>query len=258
MRSTLFLAAVALCSPHLTPTHAAGVFNVRDYGAKGDGIALDTDAVRKALRAAEATGSGGTVVFPSSGRYLTGPFNLTSHITLEVQPNATVLGVQDASLYPVLPPLPTYGVSRDLNLPLRYQSLIYARNATNVTITGGGVIDGQGSYWWNLFHNKQLQCGRPRLVEWYGCSNVEMHHITVANPGFWTLHPIYCTDVWIHHVTISNPADSPNTDGVDPDSSISLSTPFTPPFLQMSWWNTTTSLAGTITLLSSRAWTQPA
>jgi len=80
-------------------------------------------------------------------------------------------------------------------------------------------IDGNGKYWWDLHKSKHLKIGRPRLVELFNCSGVEVGGVTLKNSGFWTLHPVYSRNVWIHDLNITAPGDSPNTDGIDPDSS---------------------------------------
>lgn len=82
----------------------------------------------------------------------------------------------------------------------------------SVKIHGGGVIDGGGSFWWTLFHAHKLKSGRPRLIELFNTTNIDIGDITLRNSGLWTLHPVYSSDVWVHNVTILAPPDSPNTD----------------------------------------------
>ena len=82
--------------------------------------------------------------------------------------------------------------------PCRYSSLITARNATNVTITGGGVIDGQGPLWWN--YSPPDPCGKPMLVEFEYVTGLRINNINIHNSPSWTVHPYYCHDVHIHHV----------------------------------------------------------
>jgi len=198
----------------------ADVYNVRDYGAVGDGTTLDTPAIVKTILAVEDAGYG-TVLFPP-GNYLTSPINLTSNMVLLIQPGATILGATDADLWPVIEPLPSYGVSRDTNSKMRYQSLIYAYKQNNITLTGGGVINGQGEIWWTRWRNKDLAWGRGRLVELQFVNDIVITDLTLTMSPFWTLHPVYCDNVLIRNVTIINPIDSPNTDGIDPDSSTNV------------------------------------
>eukprot|EP00040_Diaphanoeca_grandis_P008736 m.46253 g.46253 ORF g.46253 m.46253 type:complete len:440 (-) comp20183_c0_seq3:233-1552(-) len=172
-----------------------------------------TLSFRNASRMVSSAG-GGTIEVAGGRNYLTGAFNLSSNTVLDIQSGATIQGIQNAALmyYPVIAPLPSYGTIRN---PARCQALVMCTNAVNVSISGGGVIDGQGDFWWKR-NNKDE---RPHLLELFKCNGVEIGNITLRNSPFWTLHPVYSSNVWIHHVNIDAPADSPNTDGIDPDSS---------------------------------------
>uniref|UniRef100_A0A914E8B2 Pectate lyase superfamily protein domain-containing protein n=1 Tax=Acrobeloides nanus TaxID=290746 RepID=A0A914E8B2_9BILA len=128
---------------HLIP---AQEYNVRSYGAKGDGVTSDTIAVRSALAAASNT-NGGRVIFDSGYIFLTGCFNVTSNVILDVR--GTILGSINVSDYEVISILPWYGYHTDLVK----QPFVYMYNATNVTITGGGTIDGNGPYWYRCMIN---------------------------------------------------------------------------------------------------------
>jgi polygalacturonase len=206
-------------------------WNVRDYGAQGDGKHMNTQAIRAAIAACNSAG-GGTVWFPA-GKYLTGAIRLECNINLYLDPGATLLGSQDPADYPVYSS-PWPDGTRQIS------SLIYGENLTNVSLTGRGVIDGQGRAWWErlwLAHPRRglplpslteeqrreevakLKFGRPRLVRLVGCRNVFIEGVTLTNSPAWTLHPIFCEYVTIHGVTILNPVPSPNTDGIDPESS---------------------------------------
>lgn len=90
---------------------------------------------------------------------------------------------------------------------------------TDVIITGdNGTIDGQGSVWWDWFRNGTLDYTRPHLVELMNSTAVVISNLTFLNSPFWTIHPVYCSHVIVQNVTILAPLDSPNTDGIDPDS----------------------------------------
>ena len=112
------------------------VYNVVDYGAKGDGVTLDTKAIQSAINAAAV--KGGKVVFPG-GVYLSGTLFLKSNVTLEISEGAVLLGSTNIKDYPdTIPSLQSYN---DVFLT---QSLIYGDNLENISITGRGTIDGQG------------------------------------------------------------------------------------------------------------------
>lgn len=212
-RRAAFLALI--CSPLCSAEASSPIFDVEAFGAKGDGIAVNSAAFNDACSAAAAAG-GGTVLVPV-GTFVTGAFNLSSGVTLEVQAGATVVGAADLREFPIIPALPSYGVSRDQKQKLRHQALVMASDASNIRIVGEGVIDGNGQYWWD--QAKTLEAGRPRLVELYNCTDVEVAGITLLNSGFWTLHPIYSRRIWIHDINITLPLSAPNGDGIDPDSS---------------------------------------
>ena len=113
--------------------------SVADYGAKGDGLALDTEAFAAAIDALAAQG-GGRVEVPD-GIFLTGPIVLKDNIELHLADNAMILFSGDQSLYPL-----TEIIFEGLNT-WRCQSPISATHAKNIAITGFGVIDGNGDAW---------------------------------------------------------------------------------------------------------------
>jgi hypothetical protein len=128
----------------------------------------------------------------------------------------------DSSDWPVIDALPSYGRGRELP-GKRHQSLIFGSNLTDVIITGAnGTIDGQGAIWWDWFHNHTLNYTRPPLVELMYSNRVVISNLTFTNSPFWNIHPVYCSQVLVQHLTILAPISSPNTDGIDPDSSTNV------------------------------------
>ena len=127
---------------------ASSVCDVTRYGAVGDG---KTQNIAAFLSAIDACADGGVVRVPSPGVFLAAPFNLSSHQILEIQRGATLLGTTNVSLVPLMKPFPSMGgdITRDGH-PCRYAPLVGAFNATNVSVTGGGVIDGNGAWWWSM------------------------------------------------------------------------------------------------------------
>eukprot|EP01018_Ginkgo_biloba_P028109 Gb_28001 [translate_table: standard] len=194
--------------------------SITEFGAVGDGIILNTHAFQNAIFYLRSfADKGGAQLFVPAGRWLTGSFNLTSHLTLNLDKDAVILGSQDSTHWPVIDPLPSYGRGRELPGG-RHSSLINAYNVTDVVITGdNGTIDGQGAIWWHWFHNQTLNYTRPHLIEVMDSTDVVISNLTFLNSPFWNIHPVYCSNVHIHNVTILAPFDSPNTDGIDPDSS---------------------------------------
>jgi len=204
--------------------------NVIKYGARPDGRTSCTRYIQQAIDACARAG-GGVVYFPP-GRYLTGPLFLRSHITVEIDPGAAVLFQTDIRHTPAVDGS-WEGLERKV-----YASLFNGFDLENVAITGRGTLDGQGKVWWDAarqtmemrkkFHLSErepenpagslLRWGRPKMIDLYRCRNVEVSGVTMVNSPSWTIHPIYCRDVDIHAVKIIQPYDSPNTDGIDPES----------------------------------------
>lgn len=121
------------------PTFPDYSVNIIDFGAKPDGITLNTKAINDAIQQVNAKG-GGKVIIPE-GLWLTGPIELLSNVNLYTEKNALVLFSADHSLYPII------NTSFEGLETRRCQSPISARNAENIAITGHGVFDGNGDTW---------------------------------------------------------------------------------------------------------------
>jgi len=207
--AALFFATLTVCG---TFAHAARVCDVTAYGAKADGVTKDTHAIQAAIDACAAKG-GGTVRL-ASGTFLTGPIVLKSHITLEVDAGATLLGSQARADYPEVEEL------REKAL----QPLLSATNAEHIVIHGGGTIDGNGKPWWDAVYAHRagsnfVAAMRPRLILFDHCKHVLIENMTIQNSASWQVVPYYSDDVVIRNSKILAPARSPNTDGIDPFSS---------------------------------------
>ncbi|KAI9162001.1 hypothetical protein LWI28_022751 [Acer negundo] len=217
------------CKPKTTPplvTIEFPALNCRkhsavltDFGGVGDGKTSNTKAFASAIHKLSGLArDGGAMLIVPPGKWLTGSFNLTSHFTLYIHKDAVLLGSQDESEWPNLPVLPSYGRGRDAPGG-RLSSLIFGTNLTDIVVTGGnGTIDGQGAYWWEKFHKKKLDATRPYLIEIMYSNQIQISNLTLINSPSWNVHPIYSSDVLIQGLTILAPVDSPNTDGINPDS----------------------------------------
>ncbi|XP_020579273.1 LOW QUALITY PROTEIN: probable polygalacturonase [Phalaenopsis equestris] len=197
-------------------THTA---SLTDFGGVGDGATLNTKAFREAVaHLAQFSGDGGGLLYVPAGRWLTGPFNLTSYMTLFLHRNAVILATQDINEWPIIDPLPSYGRGRDAPGG-RFTSFIMGSNLTDVIITGdNGTIDGQGSSWWAKFHHKQLKYTRGYLVELQHSDQIFISNLVFLNSPSWNIHPVYSSNIIVKGITISAPVNSPNTDGINPDS----------------------------------------
>ncbi|CAA6675452.1 unnamed protein product [Spirodela intermedia] len=184
--------------------------SITEFGAVGDGVTLNTKAFQNAIFYLHSfADKGGAQLFVPAGKWLTGSFSLISHLTLSLDKDAVILGSTDPSDWPIVDPLPSYGQGKDLPRG-RHQSLIFGSHLTDVVITGGnGTVDGQGGVWWEWARNHILNFTRPHLVEF-----------DFQELPFWAIHPVYCSPHPEHHDPRG--PDSPNTDGIDPDSSCNV------------------------------------
>lgn len=197
-------------------------FDVRQLGAVGDGVTNDTIAIQNAINMCPENGR----VRVEAGTYLTGPLTLKSNMTLEVCEGATILGVTDENLFPIVPGGIIDRVTGDeLELsswegatsPVR-QSFISGHFLSNIKVVGRGVIDAnaQNSTWWQ--NPKRKDAARPKLVFLNRCEDITFHGVTVQNSPAWTLHPFFCKNVDFLDMNVKNPSNSPNTDGADPEA----------------------------------------
>ncbi|PWA72321.1 pectin lyase-like superfamily protein [Artemisia annua] len=190
-----------------------------DFGGNGDGTTSNTAAFQAAVQnLSQFADDGGAQLIVPPGKWLTGSFNLTSHFTLFIQYGAVILASQDEGEYPLIEPLPSYGHGRD-GPGGRFSSLIGGSHLTDVVITGdNGTIDGQGSSWWDKFHQGKLANTRPYMIELMYSNQIQISNLTLINSPSWFVHPVYSSDIIMQDLTITAPVDSPNTDGIDPDS----------------------------------------
>jgi hypothetical protein len=194
------------------------VFSVRDFGATGDGVTPDTGAIQAAIDACTATG-GGTVYLPP-GNYLTGTITLKDNVTLHVGPSARLLGSTSLTDYP--------NIRRDAGgmFGLEYLDycLLHACGAHHITVTGEGIVDGQGAafpYGTENFNFEdqasaihQQSFIRPTLLRFADCHDVTISHLTFQHAASWCCNMEKCKELRIHGVHLVNRANQ-NNDGFD-------------------------------------------
>ncbi|KAG2543880.1 hypothetical protein PVAP13_9NG773500, partial [Panicum virgatum] len=193
---------------------------ITEYGTVGDGKTLNTTAFTKAVADLLARARrGGAALVVSPGKWLTGPFNLTSHFTLYLDEGAEILASQDSMLLPWVPPCFSRGTARTAPAPAYsllkngYGSIIqYISEKKGAVITNYSLSFSQYHLfsWPDNFDSVKL---KERSKLWI------ISNVTFVDSPSWNLHPTYCTNVTISGVTILAPVHSPNTDGIDPDSS---------------------------------------
>lgn len=202
---------------------------LRSFGALGDGQSDNSKAFREAIRSSSTsrTAKQRLLMEIPAGTFLTGSFNLTSKMTLRLLKGSKLLGVTNLSAYPLVPPLPSYGLNRDWAKDHRQRpaALISGFNLTDVIIEGeaedgrlNGVVDGSGEWWWAEFRKKSLPFGRPSLIQFMYSSQLVLRGIVLQNPPFWNTHFYASGNVLVEHVRIEAPYSSKNTDGINLDS----------------------------------------
>lgn len=225
-------AADAIVARMRPPIFPAATFSILDHGASEDAPAHR--AVQAAIDACAAAG-GGRVVVPAGLWRMNGAIHLRSNVELHLDRDAVL----------------RFGKPGEIALPLvltrwegtevwNYSPLIYARDCTNVAITGEGLCDGQGRdgfFQWRPHQDRDKHALRsmgeddtpvaarrfgpghflrPPFVQFFRCTNVLIDGPTFVDSPFWTIHPVYSTNVIVRNVTVIS--HHLNSDGCDPDS----------------------------------------
>jgi len=134
----------------------ADTFNIVKYGAINDGITLNTKAINDAIIACNKKG-GGVVVVPK-GLWITGPIEIKSNVNLHLQKNSILQFTRDFDQYPLVASN-WEGLSQ-----MRNQSPLWAKNQTNIAVTGFGIIDGAGDAWRMVKKDKLTESQWKKLV----------------------------------------------------------------------------------------------
>ena len=216
-------AAAALCGL----AAFAKDYDVRAFGAKGDGKADDTPAIQRAIDACSAAGGGRVVV--EGGTFWIKPIMLKDGVDLHLERTATLFASGDWRDYPARGNLKTV-VSEDMPRG-RDSALITADSAHGVALTGDGVINGNSepfveavpdsehSKWKfrRIGHNK---LSPPRVVLFASCTDVRVEDVTITNqPSNWAYMIHDCDRVNVNRAKILSNIHYPNNDGIHINSS---------------------------------------
>ena len=196
-------------------TAATGIYNVRDYGAVGDGATLDSPAINAALEAAAADG-GGTVLLPP-GTYLSGSIRMKSNIELHLQAGCTIVAAPAGMrAYDEAESFGGFPEYQDGGHTYFHNSLIWAEGQRNIAITGHGMIDGKGLTRKDTEKGGQLQGGSigtgDKAIALKLCREVTIRDITIYRGGHFGIIMTGCELATIDNVTIDT-----NRDGMDID-----------------------------------------
>ena len=197
--------------------------DVTRFGARGDGVQDDTHFIQAAILACPRNGR---VLFPAGIYRITSLF-LKSHTRMELVKGAELKAFAQPEKFPVFPGvIESYDEKEDYNLgswegnPLpMYTSVICGVDVEDVVISGQGKINGNASVedWWKAPKDYK-DVFRPRLFFVNRCKDITLQGVTCCNSPAWTLHPYFSENLKFIDLDILNPSDSPNTDGLDPES----------------------------------------
>ena len=213
--ASIAFSAVAKAEPrslHRGDDSDAHTYNVRSFGAKGDGLAIDTNAVQAAIDA--CTHDGGGVVVVPAGTFLIGTVELKSNVTLHIAAGAKLLGSADGKQYRAVDAIPLSG---DTTLIDGNWALLYAVNAKNITIEGPGTIDGQGHQFHSPAHGTPPPSGlgghdRPYHVLGYRCEGLTIRNIDLVDCAYHSVRIIQSKRIHMDSIYIHNRVNS-NNDG---------------------------------------------
>jgi polygalacturonase len=187
---------------------SAKTCDIRTYGAKGDGTTLNTQVIQEAID--DCAGAGGGTVLVDGGTYVTGTLTLKSGITLEITKGSVLQGTRTTSAYPAM------RAKRKCERCNENLSLLWAEGAKNITITGGGTLDGndggRGNPW-----GPGGTGGRPRLVRFFEVDSLVIRNISFIRSASWTTWLSGCTNVTIDSLTVNSRTGQGNQDGLDID-----------------------------------------
>lgn len=165
------------------------VFNVRDFGAAGDGITLDTKPINDAIQACKNAG-GGTVFLPA-GTYLSGTIHLVSNMTLRIDHGAIILGSSNPADYQATRGPEDGPKFLNIDNEVWYQSLIIGKSIHHITITGPGLIDGN-----KVFNRRgEAKMRGPHGILLEDCTNITLRDVEIRDAGNYALLLLYCSVV---------------------------------------------------------------
>lgn len=194
------------------------IYNVLNYGAKGDGITDDAKAIQQAIDICSANG-GGRVWLPTNHVFMAGPIQLKSNIDLHLDVNATLLANPNEETYT----LSAFGENRGEGM-----MWLWCEGIENLSITGRGTIDGNGIAFMGAeledsYELKPLKDPkfdpRPHVLTLMGVKHLTIRDVTIRQGAYWTVHLVGCYDALIEGISLLNNLKIRNGDGIDLDHS---------------------------------------
>jgi polygalacturonase len=207
-REFLFRASYSVAAAVLSPKNAyPGVkggaeYDVRKFGAVGDGVTVDSPSIQRAIDTASARG-GGRVLLPGGRRFVTGALVLKSGVELHLADDVVLFASVDPADYAA------------------EEGILNANGARGLKITGTGNIDGQAMKFMTTYSETDERWEpkkfRPRMFSLKSCRDLEISGISFGHSPQWGMHLLGCERVLVDGVRVRNYMDVPNCDGIDPD-----------------------------------------
>ena len=188
------------------------VYNIRTFGAKGDGTTVDTAALQAAIDACTRDG-GGTVLVPA-GIFVIGTTELKSNVTLHIAAAGKLLGSADGKQYHAVDAIPLHG---DTTLNDGNWALLFAVKTKNIAIEGPGTVDGQGAQFHSAVRGTTPPSGiggnkRPYHVLIYQCENFAIRNISMLDCAYHSIRIIESKRIYLDGIYIHNRVNG-NNDG---------------------------------------------
>jgi hypothetical protein len=195
-----------------SPSSGARVYDIRDFGAKGDGVTVDTAALQAAIDACHED-RGGTVLVPA-GTFVIGTTELKSNVTLHIAAAGILLGSDHGKDYF---PSDTVPLEGDSTLEDGNTGLLFAVNAENITVEGPGMIDGNGMRFRGPNRGDPSPAGisgpkRPYHLMFYRCKHFRIQNIFLKDCAFHSMRIVQCTYGWFTGIHLRSRVIS-NNDG---------------------------------------------
>ena len=180
-------------------------YDVKQFGAAGDGIQKDTKAIQAAIDRCSRDGGGRVVL--AGGCFLTGTLYMKGQVELYIAGDAVLKASPDIADY-------TADTFRQLyrNEAHMDKCLIFSKDVEHIAFSGEGCVDGNGVCF--VSKSREKRCERPMLFRFLDCKEIHIRDLKLLNPASWTTDFVQCEKIWVERVNISSLVNG-NGDGLD-------------------------------------------
>jgi len=218
LRSAALFAGAAVARPLIASRRRVRVFDVAKYGAVGDGVALDSPAIQRAIDEAAAYAGKAQVLLRGGKKYLVGTLELKGAIDFHLADDAQLLASLRREDY-----RGGTGLAEADKMASLADAVIVANGVQALTISGTGTLQGRAREFMKGYDRENEwwlpKDWRPKMFVLTSCRDLEVRDITFAEAPNWGLHMLGCDGALVDNVKVRNLLDVPNCDGIDPDHS---------------------------------------